>query len=197
MRNTVCILLLILTGCHSGNNFLLRGQLPDNTYDGEVIYLVPLENAVKERVDSARIKDGTFAFEGIATVPEIYIIRAKPVLRFNLEELLVVRESGTLLADIGKSSSVTGTALNDSLQRWKEKKMMFDIKNAELIKQFRTAEEPLKPEIEQRADSLQVDRINFHFNFVRNNRENIVGQLVQKIMAGSFTEEQMQQLNGK
>ena len=191
------MLLIFLVSCQSGNKYSIAGHLPDKSYDGETIYLVPLENAVKERVDSTVIKDGAFRFEGGLTVPEIYVIRVKPVLRYNLEELLLVRESGELTVTIDKKSSVRGTQLNDSLQYWKERKMRFDFVNAELVKQFRDADEASRSEIQQRADSLHVDATNFHFNFVKNNINNIVGQFVQKIMGSSFTEEQKQKLNKK
>jgi len=197
MRNVLCIILLILTACQSESNYILRGQLPDKTYDGEMIYLVPMENAVKERVDSTIIKDGAFQFEGFAKVPEIYIIRAKPVLRYNLEELLVVREAGEMNARIDKNSSVGGTQLNDSLQYWKKRKMRFDFVNGELVKQFRAADEASKPGIQRRADSLHVDANNFHFNFIRYNKNNIVGQFVQKTMASSFSAEQKNKLGIK
>ena len=197
MRIVFPILILLLAGCQPKVNFNIQGKLPDKTYDGEQIYLVPLENAVKERVDSVTIQDGAFKFEGIATVPEIFVIRAKPVLRYNLEELLVVKEPGNLTVKLGRSSLVFGTALNDSLQHWKDKKMMFDYIGAELIKQYRNAGEGLKPGIQQKSDSLHIDAMNFHFNFVRNNKDDIVGQFVLKIMAGSFTPEQKVQLNLK
>ncbi len=186
MRNVVSILLLFLWGCQTNDNFILRGQLPDQNYDGEIIYLVPLENAGKERVDSTIIKNGSFQFKGFAPGPEIYIIRAKPVLRFNLEELLVVKEAGELQAVIDRSSFVGGTALNDSLQHWKEKKMLFDKINAELVKRFRLADEVSKSDIQRRIDSLSVETVDYHFNFVRNNHGSVVGQFVLKMMAGSF-----------
>lgn len=195
MRYFAVLLLLIFFSCNSKSNFTISGQLPDKTYDGETIYLVPIENAVKERVDSAVIRNGIFRFEGQAVTPEIYVIRAKPVLRFNLEELLVVRESGELSVSLDKRSSVRGTALNDSLQYWKERKMRFDFVNAELVKQFRDANDSLKLDLKQKAEMLGRDATNFHFSFVKNNKENIVGQFVQKIMSGSFTEEQRQLLN--
>jgi len=197
MRNTLYILFLLLVACQPGNNFSIVGQLPDKSYDGEIIYLVPIKTPVKAKVDSMIVKDGIIRFAGHANAPEICVIRAKPVLRFNIEELLVVREPGSLTVKIDKSSSVQGTPLNDSLQHWKERKMRFDFVNAELVKQFRVADEVSKPGIQQRADSLQVDRVDFHFNFVLNNKDNIVGQFVQKMMAGSFTEEQKQALNKK
>jgi hypothetical protein len=197
MRYFIVLLLLIFFSCNSKSKFTISGQLPDKTYDGEKIYLVPIENAVKERVDSAVIRNGKFSFEGQTLTPEIYVIRAKPVLRFNLEELLVVREPGALTVRLDKSSSVSGTPLNDSLQYWKERKMRFDFVNAELVKQFSDANDSLKLDLKQRAEMLNNDATNFHFSFVKNNKENIVGQFVQKIMSGSFTEGQKQMLNKK
>lgn len=191
------LLLLFLFSCTSGTDFSIVGSLPDKTYDGEIIYLVPIDKPVKGNIDSMIVKNGIIKFQGHAGIPEICVIRAKPVLRYNLEELLVVREPGSLTVKIDKSSSVHGTPFNDSLQYWKERKMRFDFVNAELVKQLRTADEASKPEIQQRADSLHVDATNFHFNFVVNNKDNIVGQFVLKIMAGSFSEEQKQKLNKK
>ena len=197
MKNSVFVLFLFLISCQSRNNYSIVGQLPGKTYDGELIYLVPMENASKERVDSTFIKNGSFQFEGFAKVPEIYVIRAKPVLRYNLEELLVVREAGKFNVKIDKISSVQGTALNDSLQYWKEQKMKFDLVDADLIKQYRNASDSLKQDLKQRADLLNIDATNFHFNFVLNNKENAVGQFVQKMMGSSFSVEQKQKLNVK
>jgi hypothetical protein len=200
MRNLVVpflFSLFVLLSCTSEKNFLLVGSLPDKSYDGETIYLVPMENAVKERVDSTIIREGAFRFQGRVTAPEIYIIRAKPVLRYNLEELLVVREPGGLTVKIDMKSSVGGTPLNDSLQVWKERKMRFDFVKAELVKQYREADGASKPEIKQRADMLDVDAMRFHFNFAKNNKNNLVGRLVLRIMASSFTPEQKKELEVK
>ena len=197
MKNSVFILFLFLISCHSRNNFTIVGQLPGKTYDGELIYLVPMENASKETVDSSFIKNGSFQFEGYAKIPEIYVIRAKPVLRYNLEELLVVREAGQMNVKLDKRSSVQGTALNDSLQYWKEQKMKFDLVDVDLIKQYRNASDSVKQDLKQRADLLKIDATNFHFNFVLNNKGNAVGQFVQKMMGSSFSVEQKQKLNVK
>ena len=197
MKNSVFILFLFLISCQSRNNFTIVGQLPGKTYDGELIYLVPMENASKETVDSTFIKNGSFQFKGYAKIPEIYVIRAKPVLRYNLEELLVVREAGQMNVKLDKRSAVQGTALNDSLQYWKEQKMKFDLVDADLIKQYRNASDSVKQDLKQRADLLKIDATNFHFNFVLNNKENAVGQFVQKMMGSSFSVEQKQKLNVK
>jgi len=195
MRTTVYIFLLLLVGCQADPNFTIEGWLPDKTFDGEFIYLVPLENAVKESVDSAVIADGKFRIEGITNSKEIFIIRPKPVLRLTLQELLVVKEPGNLVVKIGQNSVAGGTALNDSLQRWKEKKMKADFLNETLRQQFLKADTAGREVIKQKAEVLNAKIVEFHFNFVRNNRDNVVGKFVNKMMGDSFTPEQKKSLN--
>jgi hypothetical protein len=197
MRIAVCVLLLILSGCQTGHRFTIKGQMQDDSSDGEMIYLVPLENSTKARMDSSIITKGTFEFEGSRETPEIYIIRAKPILRLTLQELLVVKESGKIIVKIGKNSRVSGTALNDSLQRWKEKKMMSDSLYAELREQYKLASEADQQFIKHKADSLNRENIDFNFNFVLKNQSNVVGKFVSKIMAESFSSEQKRSLNHK
>ncbi len=174
---------------------MIKGHLPDASTDGEWIFLVPVENASKERVDSVMIMNGAFQFKESVAVPEIYIIRAKPVLRLTLQELLVVKEPGVLVVNIGNNSFASGTALNDSLQKWKEKKMMADRIYFQLLAQYKAADKISQPIIKQKADSLNAQIVDFHFNFVRNNRNNVVGNFVKKMMEGSFSPEQKQKLS--
>ncbi|MDP3914100.1 MAG: DUF4369 domain-containing protein [Bacteroidota bacterium] len=197
MRNLCYILFIILTGCQTDGQFRIQGQLPDKTYDGEVIYLVPLENAVKEKVDSAFIVNGMFQIKGVANSAEIYIIRPKPALRLKLQELLVVKEPGELTVRIGPNSMVRGTALNDSLQYWKEKKLMADHLHEELKQKFSSADSSEQTVIKQTADSLNLRIVDFHYNFARNNQDNVVGKFVAKLMGNSFTPEQKKNLNLK
>lgn len=195
MRNIVSVFLLVLIGCQTDPQFVLKGQLPDKTYDGELMYLVPIENAPIERVDSAFIVDGTFRFRSTTRNSEIYVIRAKPVLRFNLQELLVVKEPGIVTVNIGKKSSATGTALNDSLQQWKEKKAVADFLYEDLMHQLKTDTIADQAVLKQKADSLIVRITDFHYNFVRNNRNNVVGKFVNKMMGSTFSSDQKKVLS--
>ena len=197
MRNAVCILLLILSGCQTGNRFIIKGQMQDASSDGEMIYLVPLENSTKARMDSSMITKGTFQFEGSGETPEIYIIRAKPILRLTLQELLVVKENGKISVKIGKNSRVSGTALNDLLQKWKENKMMGDSLYAELREKYKLASTADQLAIKHRADSLNKVNVDFNYNFVQKNYSNVVGKFVGQIMAESFSAEQKTSLNHK
>ena len=167
------------------------------SYDGEYIYLVPLENSSIKRTDSTLIANGIFQFKGSAEAPEIYIVRARPLLRLTLQELLVVKEPGVLKVNIGNNSRTGGTALNDSLQKWKVKKMMSDSLYYQLLGQYKVADKTLQPLIKQKADSLNNANMDFNYRFVRNNLHNVVGKFVNKVMGNSFSPGQQKNLNLK
>ena len=198
MHKAVFILLIFLAGCQSKGQYAIQGYLPDHTYDGELMYLVPFENAVKERVDSAIIQDGKFRMEGVVKKADIYIIRAKPLLRLQLQELLVVKEPGELTVSIGNNSLVSGTALNDSLQRWKERKLETDHIFEKLKQQYQSLEDNTqRTAIKNAADSINSRALKFNYHFVRNNKDNVVGKLVYQIMSSTFSPEQKMSLNMK
>lgn len=190
------LLLLILTlfSCKKENNFTLKGNLPDSTFDGEYIFLAPLENAVRERVDSVLITNGKFTIKSQVDKPEIYVVRTRPLLRLQLQELIVVKEPGNLQATIGNNSAITGTPLNDSIQHWKEHKTTFDSKLAGLRQLYNSTAEIERGTVNRQIDSLRSVTMDFHYRFIKNNRNNVVGNFVLKMMGASLSEQQREEL---
>jgi hypothetical protein len=160
-----CLWLVGLSACGRQPLLVIEGRLPDARYDGEVVYLVPLVGATAANVDSAYIREGAFRFE-----PEggsIAILRTRPLLRLRFQELLVILEPGCLYVRLDSLSSAHGTALNDSLQQWKENKQRYDAK--------------------QLSDA---DYAQDTYLFVRRNRDNAAGRLVYRLSRPLFTPEQ-------
>ncbi|WP_346854810.1 DUF4369 domain-containing protein [uncultured Draconibacterium sp.] len=188
--SSLIFLLLVLFGCGSETNFQIEGKVPDNSYDGEWIYLVPLVNAPVERVDSTIIKNGAFTFEGYVELPEVYIIRTRPLYRLSLQELLVIKEPGLIHTYMAKNSITGGTALNDSLHHWKQEKQVFDEKLRLIQQSLQNSNEADSLILNQQLDSLKISKINFHYNFALNNKNNVVGQLLLRMMSSSFSDEQ-------
>lgn len=117
----IFLLSVYLVSCkpHS-KNFVIEGTLPSSKYNGEWIFLVPAEGASFDNVDSVKVSETSFVFKG--NVERMAIIRTKPLLRLQLQELLVVTEPGTIRVKIDSVSSAYGTPQNDALQLWKEQK---------------------------------------------------------------------------
>jgi hypothetical protein len=191
---TLLFLLLCAGSCKPDHSFVIDGSLSDSAFEGELIYLVPFENAPLERVDSSLVVNGSFSFRGEEASPEICILRTRPQLRLHLQELLIVREPGSIHVKIGLNSSASGTPLNDSLQQWKDRISFFDMLQYDLLEQYQAADTLQKSLIKPRVDSLKTLSGNYNFQFVRNNKDNIVGKFVYKMKRGSFSEEQLELL---
>lgn len=188
-----CISCLLWAGCgNSGQNYMIEGTLPSVKYDGEWIYLVPMENA-PGRVDSARITNAAFSFSGQGE--EMRVLRMRHLLRLYIQELLVVTEPGTIHVKADSIGSVTGTPQNDALQNWKEAREKGQASYRFIRKGLRTAAGEDSLHLTQMRDSLIMQEQEMNFLFLKEQGNNTLGTFMQKMLHGSLTEEQQKQLD--
>lgn len=197
MQKFFCFFAFILMlSCSSvENNYVIEGQLTDKSYDGEYMYLVPIEGATAETVDSVLIKDGAFRFEGDASESAIHILRTRPLLRLELQELLVVTEPGQIDVVIDSISVAKGTPQNDALQKWKERKKNADFTYAYLNQQISEADENKKAKLKLLQGKFDKEYSDFNYNFVKENKNTAVGKFVYKMTGFSFTPEQKKEID--
>jgi len=187
--------IVLFVRCNSDKSYVIIGSVPTSNYKGEYVYMIPMDHYSKERVDSALIADSSFVFKGKADSAEIFILRAqKPLSRFELQDILVVKEPGKIHVRFDERSSAGGTVLNNTLQRWKVGKESFDDRFNSLSIEFSKADSIRKISLSAKSDSLRKANVDFHFNFVKNNRNNIAGKLVYRMAGTSFTEAQKKQI---
>lgn len=120
MKKTIFILLagaVLLASCSRNKEYVIYGSVSNPDLEGAKVFLVPLENAAEETIDSVCIRNRMFEFRGIGEkMAEIRIEMSKG---YGSENLLVVTEPGEAYVTIGPESSAKGTPQNDSLQVWK------------------------------------------------------------------------------
>lgn len=87
-------------------------------YEGENIYLVPLDKPDSIGVDTAIIHDNKFEFTTNKSI--IASIKLGYKYRYSKQDLLVVLEDGDVYVRIDSISSSYGTPQNNALQSWKE-----------------------------------------------------------------------------
>lgn len=93
-------------------------------FEGKKIFLVPVDGpATMETVDSVVITNGKFAFQ--SEPGEMKSIRIDFRYRTGVEDLLLVMEPGDVEVIIDTISSGKGTPMNDTLQLWKERTMLY------------------------------------------------------------------------
>ena len=109
-----CISCLLWASCgNSGQNYVIEGTLPSLKYDGEWIYLVPMENA-PGRVDSVKITNASFSFSGQGE--EMRVLRLRHLLRIYIQELLAYHFIRTGLRNATGKDSLHLIRIRDSLR---------------------------------------------------------------------------------
>ena len=169
--------LLCLFACQSNDSkYIIKGTLPTAQQDGEWIYLAPMENASIENIDSTRIENARFTFQG--TGEEMKVLRMR---------ILLVR--------IDSISSASGTPQNDALQHWKDRKQKTDGESYALWTALKTCSPGDSIRIKQTWDSLRVETQAFNYAFMKEHINQTVGKFLYKMIKTSLTEEQRKELD--
>lgn len=134
----ILIFVIVFTSCSQSSQYIICGTVTNPALEGAMVFLVPLENATKETIDSVYISNQMFEFRG--TEEKIADIRIERFKRFGNENLLVITEPGETFVTIGQVSSGRGTPQNDSLQVWKNLTMQYYQQSGNLRKQGMKAE---------------------------------------------------------
>lgn len=183
----------LLTGCkgHS-RDYKIVGTLPSGQFDGEWIYLVPMENP-RGRVDSVKIADASFSFAGSGE--EVRVLRLRPVLRLKIQELLVVTEPGRIIVKADSIGSVTGTPQNDALQEWKEMREGKLAAYGQLRRELKAATGADSLALARQLKDMRNEEREFSFRFLCRQGNNTLGQFMQKMLRATLTDEQKKQLD--
>ena len=128
----------LLVSCSQDKGYVIYGTVSNPDLEGAQVFLVPLENATKETIDSVYIHNQMFEFRG--TEEKIADIRIERFKRLGNENLLVITEPGETFVTIGQVSSSRGTPQNDSLQVWKNLTMQYNQQVSSLRRQDRNEE---------------------------------------------------------
>lgn len=182
---SICSLFLCV-GCKDRScEYTIQGTLPSLQYDGEWMYLTPMENATG-RIDSVKISDSTFRFTGCGE--EVRVLRLRPELRLGIQELLVVTEPGVICVRADSSGSVTGTPQNDTLQVWKEKREAQLAVYRQLRKKLRTSTGDDSLALVEQFKMLADKEHKTNFRFLLQLGNNTLGKFMQKMMRPSLDE---------
>lgn len=185
--------LFLLAGCkeHS-HDYTITGTLPSEQYDGEWMYLTPMENA-RGRIDSVKISNASFTFTGSGE--EMRVLRLRPILRLKIQELLVVTEPGQITVKADSIGSVTGTPQNNALQEWKEMREKKLAAYGQLRRELKASVGTDSLLLVQRLKDLSNEERTYNFHFLCRLGHNTLGLFMQEMLRPTLTDEQKKQLD--
>jgi hypothetical protein len=174
--------LFLLISCAGSSKYEIKGTLPDPKFNSEWVFLAPLTGGTAQTVDSVRVKKQSFSFRGRTEQPGVKVIRMRPIMRLEIQELLVVVEPGKIRVTLDSLSSVTGTPQNDALQSWKEFKAQTDQTLLMLQQMIDAAtDDTVKAKLTSRRDQIVTDFNEYNRLFAKSNEGTALGDFVSKL----------------
>lgn len=189
MKNLYLFLFLVfICSCANKENYTFNGVVSDPVFEGHKVYLLPVDNAIAENVDSTIIKDGKFSFNGKADSMLTKIIRVKSFYPKIMQDLMVVLEKGTTEVNIGAVSYGNGTSLNNKLQQWKDQKTFMDSIQFDVFNKQKGGKENqvLLDSLLKIGDSLNKQSKANNLKMIKENINNGIGIFMFRIFFHSF-----------
>ena len=116
MKKTICLVslaALAMTACVDKNAYTISGTVPAEQYpDSSVVFLQKEVAGNMEKVDSAILQKGVFAFKGIQDSAVNAVVELPQVQGKN-NKVGFFLEGGTIKMTLGQKDSITGTPLNN------------------------------------------------------------------------------------
>ena len=186
-----CVLLLA-TACANSPSVIIEGALPDNKYDNEWVYWVPVDGTSARTVDSIRIHNDSFKLVISAhNHHKMGFVRVRPALRLALQEIIVLAEAGTVQVRLDSISSATGTPLNEVLQNWKNRRLVYDTEVYSIKKNTLTANVNDSQEIKEAIDNATAAYYNDIYQIILDNKENAAGRFIYSLHKSFYSPEQI------
>lgn len=186
--------ILFFSNC---NNYktVIEGTLPNDTYDSETVFWIPMEGEHLQPVDSTSITKNTFRLViSNHNLNKMGIVRVKPHLRFGLQDILVFTEAGTVKVKLDSISSSSGTPLNDIMQKWKERKRVCDMEVYALTSVIFQTETTDINAIEEDIKKIFAAYYEDVYRIIDENKNNGVGKFIYSIHRLFLKPEQIEAL---
>ena len=179
------ILFILFTGiciysCTT-NNFEIKGTVDNQALNGTTIFLKQRINRVWTSLDSAVIKDGKFAFNGVADTAKIAYLTYEYPANNKVRQAFIL-ENGKISVTIDTVGFMVfnGTIQNDSLQSYETAKNDF-YKKADIV--YKAAEDSANTlekqiELNEEIKKLNIEEVNIDKKYAISNMNTLVGTFV-------------------
>lgn len=200
-RNKIILLLIILlsTACnHIPTSYSISGEC--SKLNGKMVYISKVSEKQLIDIDSALIENNKFIIKGIQDAPAVYYIRVGD--DHNLHTPFVL-ENGNLILDYNTTLTVSGTFLNDVLQKYLQYKKNIDYSLLKVEERYMKSlkDSTINPSLENllslRYDSLTDVRKKEIKKMILNNSDNVVGAFILGRNCNIFTNNELSSILDK
>lgn len=170
------VLLTILSCDSDPKGYVIDAKI-DGVEDGKIVTLRTIKNNKPVMVDTTRVKNGSFTFNGSLNIPDfhmLFIENEKGSLPFILEnkELKI-----TLYKDSLELSKIEGSPENDVAHKFMQGVKQFKLKNDALNQELRNAQmnkdTVFLKTFNQKRTELRNENNEFNIEYIKENNESL------------------------
>lgn len=176
----------LLSSCGPTDSYKITGKVENPELEGHNVYLAERDGRTMMYLDSAKVENGKFVFTGkqdsVAMKWIVFKLKDGEKLSKPVMALPIFLENGNMKVVMDTVSSISGTAMNDSYQGYRNSLRPFDRQLKEISKTFWTKDSngtltkeeeiSLNNQYDAVIDSMNVITKNYIMN---DNLDNIIG----------------------
>lgn len=178
-----CMLVIfMIVACNRSDKqeFEIYGKVTGTDMEGSLIYLAGLEGNTLVYADSTVISDSTFVFTGIQDKPQIKFLIPLRSVQPTYAPKPFILENGRIGVIINDSvMTVSGTPLNDELNKFRQEKNGFDSKKRALHAIYKDSLRKMTKEMEssflEQYKSIEKAESEYIVDIVDKNNDNVLG----------------------
>ncbi|MDD2476144.1 MAG: TlpA disulfide reductase family protein [Dysgonamonadaceae bacterium] len=194
----ISIIALIFAACQNKSAYTIHGTIPDETYEGQPVFIEKWTDSVMVKVDSTNIENGKFQFKGNTK---------HSVLRFitlgendKKDRSIVMVEPGQVNITYDSIFHITGSAINETYSDFNLKQRDLTTKIRTLSNQYNAAmsnetmTESLDTELKSAYEKIAKESKELNYGFIKNNIDNELGQYLFMTSSGMFDIDQQKEI---
>jgi hypothetical protein len=174
------VCLIPALSCQRPDMLTINGKVNNNELIGSTVYVVNVEGSKEVAEDSAIIKKSSFRLKLSPDTLKIRTLRIFQHGSVKTEDLIFIKEPGTLNAVMGTRSTSSGTRLNKILMDWKKGNAEYDSTQYDLY--YKTGVPGISPSVRDSlikvsalTDSLYLKKVT---DILDRNTDNAIGILL-------------------
>ncbi|MDD2798632.1 MAG: TlpA disulfide reductase family protein [Bacteroidales bacterium] len=189
MRKTIFLFgIIILASCTTQNHYKISGVVSDDKLEGSTVYLSKYIGRELLNVDSVKVKDGTFTFEGNQDTAMLRVLRMESD---NIDKLPFILEEGEIYTTLDTLSSAEGTPLNDTLMAYQKAVAVLSNKYETIDSKIEELEssDSMQSVLTQELKAIESQMEQISVAFIHRNLNNVAGAYIYWQNRGTYTPE--------
>lgn len=189
---------IALVACQNKSEYTIHGNVNNNVYEGQQVYLEKWTDSIMIKVDSTNVVNGEFTIKGNSENSTLRFLTLGD--QENRDRTMIMVEPGVINITYDSTFHISGSALNDEFADFNLKQKELTTKIRSLSDQYNAAmvdgtmSESLDTELTSAYEAVAEEAKVLNYNFIKHNIDNELGQYLFMTSSEMFDADQQKEI---